>query len=350
MFKKILVMLLMALSFKIYGCAELFNAIKRNDIEKVKELILAGFDVNTKDFYWGTIPLHHAVCANANIEIVKFLLDNGAEVNAQNKYKSTPLHWAASFSNKYIVKLLLDNGATIDIKDNNGHTPLHRAILENNKAVIELLIKSKSNVNTNSSINETPLHQAVRNNDIGIIKLLIDNNTEIQACSYVNQRTHKASNFAIQTSSFVKTTQDISHDLPFEALAKEGASNFANPSFDLFVEALAKSEALAKYEATMDTSSDYRASMEWPVDLRTMQDASTLRLRSTGRYMDMVNVQSQTGLTPLHCVVSVEAAKLLLESGANKNIKNIEGQTAEDIARNQEIRDFISTYMRVTKR
>jgi hypothetical protein len=61
----------------------------------------------------------------ASYEIVKILLDAGADINFQRKdfYNQTPLHYFALLGNKDIVELLLDAGANKQIKDDKGDTP-----------------------------------------------------------------------------------------------------------------------------------------------------------------------------------------------------------------------------------
>ena len=72
-------------------------------------------------FASGDSPLHSAA-QWGNLEIVKLLLQNGADVNAKNKWGETPLHYAAVFDHKEIARVLLDAGADINAKDNDGQT------------------------------------------------------------------------------------------------------------------------------------------------------------------------------------------------------------------------------------
>ena len=82
-------------------------------------------------------PLHHALAGGAEIEVIRVLIEHGADVNAKtspgvysyNFYGSTPtrgetpLHRAAAFAPLEIVQLLLQAGADRKAQDANGETP-----------------------------------------------------------------------------------------------------------------------------------------------------------------------------------------------------------------------------------
>ena len=66
-------------------------------------------------------------CRKGSLEIVKFLIEKGAEVNAQNVGRQTPLHLATIASHAEIVIHLLDHGVDHKIKDKEGHTAFEMA-------------------------------------------------------------------------------------------------------------------------------------------------------------------------------------------------------------------------------
>jgi ankyrin repeat protein len=107
----------------------------------VKFLIESGADVNRPEAGNGESPLHAALCkANSasHTLVVKVLLAHGANPNCVTKPSAetggfmrdvrtrgeTPLHRAAAFGEEEVIQLLLDAGATIDAKDMNGDSPL----------------------------------------------------------------------------------------------------------------------------------------------------------------------------------------------------------------------------------
>lgn len=56
--------------------------------------------------------------------LIKYMIDHGANVNLQNKFRFSPLHLAAIDNMESIVTVLLENGANIEIKDADERTPL----------------------------------------------------------------------------------------------------------------------------------------------------------------------------------------------------------------------------------
>ncbi|MDJ0593943.1 MAG: sigma-70 family RNA polymerase sigma factor [Pleurocapsa sp. MO_226.B13] len=89
--------------------------------------------VNSQSKNIQTTPLHIAAHRGYS-DLVKLLLDAGADVNAEegNYSKSTPLHWAAKEGNLQVVKLLVESGAKLDVKDNWFNlTPFGWTILVN---------------------------------------------------------------------------------------------------------------------------------------------------------------------------------------------------------------------------
>lgn len=73
--------------------------------------------------------------------------------------QSTPLHFAAGYNHPEIVKFLLDNGADIHAKDKGGLVPLHNACSYGHFEIAELLIKYGANVNVTDYWKYSPLHE-----------------------------------------------------------------------------------------------------------------------------------------------------------------------------------------------
>jgi ankyrin repeat protein/beta-lactamase regulating signal transducer with metallopeptidase domain len=128
------------------GSSTLLGAVTSDDIEQVKMLISQDADVNVKDNTGQT--LLHLACQRGNEEIAELLIDNGADIEAKNRKHQTPLHVACQRGNKEIVELLIGNNANI------GHTPderygstaLHIAAVFGHKEIAELLLDKGADI------------------------------------------------------------------------------------------------------------------------------------------------------------------------------------------------------------
>lgn len=89
----------------------------------VQRLLSAGSEVNSASRNnQQVMPLHSAVAANS-LEIVRRLLEHGADVNAVQADGFTPLHGAAHNGNREMVELLLKYGADKTARTSGGKTP-----------------------------------------------------------------------------------------------------------------------------------------------------------------------------------------------------------------------------------
>ena len=87
---------------------------------------------------------------------------SSANVSVVDDEGNTLLHWAAAGGHLEIVRFLLENGADVEARSRDGFTPLHSVAQEDHADVLELLIQKGSNVNT-PNVNDngnTTLHYA----------------------------------------------------------------------------------------------------------------------------------------------------------------------------------------------
>jgi len=102
------------------------EAIKSEDVDAVRRVLDEGADVNAQGGY-GQMPLHRAA-PHASVEMVTLLLDRGAAIDAQDRQKGwSPLHEATNWRNVEVVRLLLERGAKPSLKATHGQTPLDLA-------------------------------------------------------------------------------------------------------------------------------------------------------------------------------------------------------------------------------
>ncbi|MEG9862748.1 MAG: ankyrin repeat domain-containing protein [Parvularculales bacterium] len=130
----------------------------------------------------GYTPLHIALLHFTPLEMVKLLLNHGANPEARHSTSSfdrTALHIAVAHRrNPKVIMALLDNGADIEAKDNFlGETPLYQAVAP---AVVRVLLERGADIHARDGIGQTPLHNAAEEN-YEKVKLLLEYGADIEA-------------------------------------------------------------------------------------------------------------------------------------------------------------------------
>jgi len=94
-----------------------------------------------------------------NLEVVKVLLDNGADINAvsKNTLSATPLQGAAAFQKVDLAQLLIARGANVNCHGQEGVTPLHEAAGSGQIEFARLLLDHGANIDAKDDNGKTPL-------------------------------------------------------------------------------------------------------------------------------------------------------------------------------------------------
>jgi len=155
---------------------EFIAAVRRGDYIKARDLMRQGVDISH-----GQLALSTAA-ARGNEEMVRFLLDAGADVNAQAECEWTALIEAISKRNNAITGILMDAGADVNARGNGGFhkTPLGIAIENRQMDVIELLLRAGANVEARDEHGRTMLIQKARE-DLEAIRILLEIGADIDA-------------------------------------------------------------------------------------------------------------------------------------------------------------------------
>ena len=154
------------------------HQVKKNRrVELMKLLLDKGADIAVASSAQWT--LLHAAAQNGHSEIVKFLLDKGADIAMTDSTGWTPLHAATQNGHSEIVKLLLDKRADIGVADSTGWTPLHAAAQNGHFKIVKLLLDKDADIAVTDSAGRTPLHEAAQKDHSEVVKLLLDKGANV---------------------------------------------------------------------------------------------------------------------------------------------------------------------------
>jgi len=138
-------------------------------------LLKAGASPHSRTYEAGTTPLARAAFDDSRIEVVRHLLDFGAEPDEPDKEGETAVHRAAIGGSVEIMKLFISAKANLNAQRPDGCTPLQLAILFREPQVAELLLDQASvRTNTRSEENGTVLMSAVLAGFTVIVQRLLE--------------------------------------------------------------------------------------------------------------------------------------------------------------------------------
>ncbi|RYP00788.1 hypothetical protein DL764_006422 [Monosporascus ibericus] len=110
-----------------------------------------------------------------------FLLDEGADIESNDKIGCSPLSIASRTSHSDTVRLLLDRGADIESKDNAGCSPLLIAAWNNRCDMVRLLLDNGADIESKNMDNCSPLLIALRTGHSDVVRLLLDRGADIES-------------------------------------------------------------------------------------------------------------------------------------------------------------------------
>jgi ankyrin repeat protein len=151
----------------------LLRACRYNDSIAVESYIKAGADVNAEDESKET-PLKLTIERN-NIDSVRLLINAGANVNYIDIYDRHLLFYACRINiNIEIIQLFINAGANVNAHTITRYSILHFASFNGFSDIVELLINEGADVNAQTiDNNDTPLSRACAMNKKNTIELLI---------------------------------------------------------------------------------------------------------------------------------------------------------------------------------
>jgi ankyrin repeat protein len=305
------------------GSTLLHLAVFNDHIDIVKYLVSQGVDVNAQDSE-GDTPLHLAA-SSGYLEVAKYLVSKGANVNATNKsFQETPLHRTSYYGYIDMVKLLVNHGADVNALAKDKSTPLQNAAAIGSLHIVRFLISKGAKLNHIDKVGDTALHRAVGNRHLKIVKELVYQGVDINVKDkFGNTPLH----LAVRTGKFEIV----------KYLITQGAD--VNVSGECFSGYL----PLAK-----------------EFGCTPLHGAATIGYLEIVKYLLShgadINAKTRKGNTPLHAAVKasqLEVVEYLTSREVDVGAKNNAGETAYQLAINigyTQISDYLSPLDKLAKR
>lgn len=175
---------------RLDGGSEVLRATRQGDVKRLKQIFASQPEAREATGHMGRRPLHIAV-EGSNLDLVRFLIESGANVEGTRERGDTPLFWAP---NAAIAETLIQAGASLHAKDFAGREPIHWAAQFARPDVIQVLLDHGCDVNVPDTNRHTPLHWATgATGFIGIcdmtdpraldcVRLLVERGADVNAC------------------------------------------------------------------------------------------------------------------------------------------------------------------------
>ena len=169
---RIYIPVILLFTWSIYA-QTIHDAAESGNLDLVKKIVKENLQLlNDNTGAEGRYPLHCAI-RGKQVEVAKWLIEQGADIEAKTINGSSALSYAAYWGMTDIVLQLIDKGAKLkDDVTNSGFTPLQMAVMQNNIDITKILLDKGTDINSKGGI--PALLLAVRREDLSMVELLLD--------------------------------------------------------------------------------------------------------------------------------------------------------------------------------
>jgi len=160
---------------------DVFDALKKNDAALVKSLLEENPAlVNARDNDGRTL-LHWAARApSMSIELMKFIIDKGADVDYKDANDMTALHAVCQRGEVEAARLLMERGGDVRAKDKTGNSPVSYALYRNSLEILKLLI-DMGKIGAKGDEGRELLHRAAAGGRMDLVKQVISMGADLRS-------------------------------------------------------------------------------------------------------------------------------------------------------------------------
>jgi len=289
---------------------EFHDAAKRNNLKKVKRLLAGNRDLLGKKDKYGRTALHSAARYGA-LKVCRYLLEKGAEVNAKDESGNTPLHLASLHRHDDVAVLLADSKADINALNNDSASPLSLAIIYGTPKTTQFLLSQNADRRIEDKDGNTILHLASYYGYSEKAKEILKYQPEIDKR---NKAGFTPLHLSIQWADNAELIKDLFDHGANPDLADNDGKN-----------------SLHMVWSFIFTADKIKAILEKKFDINALDKDGNTPLHHA-----MSRVSRSGSLTPYR-----KGIEILMNRGANPNIKNKEGKSAMDLAVESGMQDAV---------
>ena len=298
----------------------LMLASNKGNIDAMNVLITAGADQTIKDVN-GNTWIHYAVHGDCRKEVLRSMIGLGADVNAANNRNTTALMLACMKSNVDAMNVLLSAGADRTIEDANGNIWIHYAVLGDcRKEVLQSIIDLDANVNARNKQNCTALMFACLKGNEDAMNVLL---------SFGADRIIEddSGNTWIHYAVLGDCSKEVLHSM-IDLGADVNAANKKNCTALMFASLMGNVDAMkVLLNAGANMAIENVVGNTW-IHYAIYGDCSKDVIQSIidlGADVNATNKENCTALMLTSLKGNVDAMKVLLSAGADRTIKDADG-------------------------
>lgn len=155
------------------GIRRLDMAVVFGNAAMVRFLLDIGADANAETAY--PLPPLVNAASHGHAEIARLLLEHGTDVNVEDASGNPPMHWAVTRGHGDILQLLLGHGARVDfVETESGRNLVHLAALRGHLDAIDPLVARGIDLSVADDLGRTPLYYAAKYGHALVADRLID--------------------------------------------------------------------------------------------------------------------------------------------------------------------------------
>nr|XP_018911872.1 PREDICTED: ankyrin-1-like [Bemisia tabaci] len=310
------------------GNTPLHIAAMDGHTEVAELLVENGADIHARsENYHNCTPLQFAVVCS-KLEVAKFLISVGSDINAYYPHAhyamdrgGTLLHWASrNIGEEELIRFLVENGADVNATEKDGRTPLCLLVKHNlSRSLDTMRYLIEKGATLNNARGGTPLYWAIREDYGGVdpkaADFLIEMGTDVNSCIDYHGYECDQMRTALHLARHLSTV-NLLIDKGANVNAMDKSRN--TPLHSAWTPSIAK--CLIQHGAEVNASNE---SGDTP--LHFVQNFHTAKILT--KEGANVNASNNEGCTPLHTARNAAIAKLLLEKGAELKAVSKDGKS-----------------------